>query len=146
MTLITGYLVIKAYSPKRWYLLHYASFCLSFAGVLFLLLARGHYSIDVLIAYWITTRIWWMYHTMCNNGPLLKDSRNNRNYFRKIWWWYIFYHFERNVPIALPREYNLPIPNKVLRTKPFSYLTSLCSKDGPAEAAAAAASGSDQDP
>ena len=37
-------------------MLHYASFCLSFAGILFLVLARGHYSIDVVIAYWITTR------------------------------------------------------------------------------------------
>lgn len=132
MTLIMGYLVIRAYSPKRngWYLLHYASFCLSVAGVVFLLLARGHYSVDVVIAYWITTRIWWIYHTMCNNGNLLKDHRNKRNYLRKMWWWKLFQYFETNVPIAVPREYNLPIPAKVMRSKPILYITRLCGGGG----------------
>jgi len=131
MTLVMGYLVVKAYSPKRWFLLHYASFCLSFAGILFLVLARGHYSIDVVIAYWITTRVWYIYHTMSNNGPLLKDSRNSRNYFKKMWWWYMFYYFECNVPVTVPREYNLPIPNRVLRLKPIAWIINLCTSDSP---------------
>lgn len=126
MTLIMVYLVVKAYSPKRWFLLHYATFCLSFAGILFLVLARGHYSIDVVVAYWITTRLWYIYHTMTNNGALLKDSRNSRNYFRKMWWWYMFYYFECNVPITVPREYSLPLPNRVLRLRPLAWLLSLC--------------------
>lgn len=128
MTLVMGYLVIRAYGPKKkgWYLLHYASFCLSVAGVLFLMMARGHYSIDVIIAYWITTRLWWIYHTMCNNGGLLKDSRNKRNYLKKMWWWKLFQYFETNIPVTVPRQYNLPIPNKILRMKPISYLMSAC--------------------
>jgi len=126
MTLIMVYLVVKAYSPKRWFLLHYATFCLSFAGILFLVLARGHYSIDVVVAYWITTRLWYIYHTMTNNGGVLKDTRNSKNYFRKMWWWYMFYYFEGNVPVTVPREYNLPVPNRVLRLKPFAWLLSLC--------------------
>ena len=56
MTLIMTYLVIKEYSPKRWFPLHWLSLGLTSFGVVALLLARGHYSIDVVIAYWITTR------------------------------------------------------------------------------------------
>ena len=119
-------MVFIADSPKRWFLLHYATFCLSFAGILFLVLARGHYSIDVVVAYWITTRLWYIYHTMTNNGQLLKDSRNSRNYFRKMWWWYMFYYFECNVPCTVPREYSLPLPNRVLRLTPCAWLLSLC--------------------
>ena len=122
--------VFLADSPKRWFLLHYATFCLSFAGILFLVLARGHYSIDVVVAYWITTRLWYIYHTMTNNGQLLKDSRNSRNYFRKMWWWYMFYYFECNVPVTVPREYNLPIPNRVLRLKPIAWISILCTRSG----------------
>lgn len=111
------------------------------------MLARGHYSIDVVVAYWITTRLWYIYHTMTNNGALLKDSRNSRNYFRKMWWWYMFYYFECNVPITVPREYSLPLPNRVLRLRPLAWLLSLCGgggsgakrdeADGPAAAAVA---------
>jgi hypothetical protein len=30
----------------------------SFGGVIFLLLGRGHYTIDVILAYAVTTRVW----------------------------------------------------------------------------------------
>ena len=74
-------------SPKRWFLLHYASMVVSIAGVVTLLLARGHYSIDVIIAYWITTRIWWIFHTISNNENLKEIGsfgENQNNYLKKV--------------------------------------------------------------
>merc|ERR1712165_605487 len=62
LVLTMGYLVIKQYSPRRFFLLHWTSFLVSVAGVVLLILARGHYSIDVLAAYWITSRLWLFYH------------------------------------------------------------------------------------
>ena len=59
----------------------------SIAGVVTLLLARGHYSIDVIIAYWITTRIWWMFHTIANNENLKEVGgfgENENNYLKKV--------------------------------------------------------------
>ena len=51
-------------------------------GVTFLLLGRGHYTIDVLIAYYVTTRLWWMYHlSLSHNG--------GQNYLEKEGWWII---------------------------------------------------------
>ena len=76
-------------SPRRWFLLHWLSFASVVTGILTLLFARGHYSIDVLIAYWITTRLWWIYHTMANN-PKLMDPDNKHNYLTNIWWYYLF--------------------------------------------------------
>jgi hypothetical protein len=42
--------------PSSWTKMHWISPCLSISGVIALLTARGHYSIDVVIAYYITTR------------------------------------------------------------------------------------------
>jgi len=118
MTLIMTYLVIKEYSPKRWFPLHWLSLGLTSFGVVALLLARGHYSIDVVIAYWITTRLWWMYHTMTKHD-LLKSRENSDNHLNKIWWWYIFLYFEGRVPSKLPREYGWPLPEKLLQWNVF---------------------------
>lgn len=52
-------------------------------GVIMVLVAHGHYTIDVLIAYYITTRLFWTYHTLTNNAFLIKvshGSSNNNNY------------------------------------------------------------------
>ena len=59
----------------------------SIAGVVTLLLARGHYSIDVIVAYWITTRIWWIFHTIANNENLKEIGsfgENQNNYLKKV--------------------------------------------------------------
>ena len=52
-------------------------------GVVFVMVAHGHYTVDVLIAYYVTTRVFWMYHTMaCNTilkvGEMLKKFPKNK--------------------------------------------------------------------
>ena len=75
-------------SPKNFKLLHWASFLVSLSGVVFLLLARGHYTIDVILAYYVTTRIWWSYHTLAHNKHL--RSRGEDNMVANECWWYAF--------------------------------------------------------
>lgn len=48
---------------------------MSFIGVIMVLISHGHYTVDVLIAYWVTTRLWNIYHTLANT-PQLKVSLN----------------------------------------------------------------------
>merc|ERR1712226_823098 len=125
MSLVMAYLIIKEYSPRRWILLHYAAMVLAIAGVVTLLIARGHYSIDVVVAYWITTRIWWIFHTLAKNANLKEVDgfgKNHNNHLKNLWWWYIFRWFECNVPVILPHRYNWPIPQKLLKCKPVQYL------------------------
>ena len=48
-------------SPRRYILLHWVSFLISLVGICSLVAARGHYSIDDLLAYFVTSRQWWIY-------------------------------------------------------------------------------------
>lgn len=66
-------LIIEEYSPKKWYLLHWLSWLVTTVGVVFVMVAHGHYTLDVVIAYWITTQLFYMYHSMANN-PAQKVS------------------------------------------------------------------------
>jgi len=118
MTLVMTFLIIKEYSPRRWFLLHWLSFCTTVTGVLTLLFARGHYSIDVVLAYWVTTRIWWIYHTMANNPEFLKGDGAKHNYLLNIWWMYIFRYFEAGVGRPLPKGFNFPWPKRLTRFRP----------------------------
>jgi len=108
MTLTMGYLTIKQYSPRRFTVLHWVSFLISSIGVASLVVARGHYSIDVVLAYFVTTRLWWIYHAMATHHDL--KLNNDNNIFSGTWWFWIFWYFERNVPLQLPRHYSLPLP------------------------------------
>jgi hypothetical protein len=134
-------------SPKSWFLLHWASLCATIAGVVLLLLARGHYSIDVLIAYWITTRVWWLYHTMVNNHNLKGDVDNPSNYLNRMWWWYVFRYFERNVPVNLPRRFGWPVPLRLRRWKSAAFVChrSLRSTASPTASTAAVVEASSAD-
>lgn len=107
LVLTMGYLAIKQYSPRRYFPLHWLSLCISLTGVILLLLAKGHYSIDVVVAYWITTRLWWLYHTMANNSQLKKEGQHNL--LDSVWWWRLFLYFEGNVGAELPRQYSWPL-------------------------------------
>ena len=80
-------------SPRKWVLFHRIALVFCIAGIVALLLSRGHYSIDCVIAYWATTRIWWMYHTLAKS-EYLKSSNNEENDLKGMWWWHIFHFFE----------------------------------------------------
>jgi len=113
MVLIIAYLIVKEYSPQQFSLLHWFSFSLFLSGVAALLLGHGHYSIDVLLGYWVTTRTWAMYHTLANNTIL--KIRNNHNTLQTLWWWRVFIFLEGNVPGPLPPVYGVPVPGLVRR-------------------------------
>ena len=50
--------------------LHWLSWAVSFTGIILVLAAHGHYTVDVLIAYYVTTTLFWIYHTLANYGHL----------------------------------------------------------------------------
>jgi len=113
MTLTLGYLVIKQYSPKNFVLLHRASFISAVIGVILLLLARGHYTIDVLLAYYVSSRLWWVYHTLAHNDTLKRPGPHNL--LTHIWWWTVFSFFETKTSEPLPNQYSLPLPRRLRR-------------------------------
>lgn len=108
VVLTMSYLIIAEYSPKRCFPFHWVSWLLSVVGVILVLVARGHYTVDVIIAYYATTTLFWMYHTMANNPNLKQNGPNN--FLARLWWFPIFKYFEKNVGGPVPRQYEWPLP------------------------------------
>jgi len=115
LVLMMSFFVIREYSPRtrKFLLFHLVSLTMCVAGVVMLLLSRGHYSIDCLVAYWITSRVWWTYHTLANNPGL--QTQGGHNHMDNIWWWWLLVWAEANVPGQLPKRYSLPAPASVQR-------------------------------
>lgn len=124
-------------SPRRLWWYHWICWTLSAVGIFCILLAHDHYTVDVVVAYYITTRLFWWYHTMANQQVcrsydtvpfsvtvhvrvdtnkcclcLLSQSlkgTSQSNPFSKVWWYRLFQYFEENVSGTVPRNYQLPV-------------------------------------
>lgn len=107
------YLFIKEYSPKRFWWYHWFCWTLSAVGIFCILLAHDHYTVDVVVAYFITTRLFWWYHTMANQQSLKETSQSNP--FSRVWWYRLFQYFEENVNGTVPRNYQLPLSLRALQ-------------------------------
>ncbi|KAI6170308.1 hypothetical protein M3Y98_01226100 [Aphelenchoides besseyi] len=113
IVMVTSYLFIREYSPKDWQFLHSICAAASIVGVLCLIVSRGHYTIDVIIAYWITTRVFWQYHTMTSFATL-RDPYCEDNHLRKVIWYPLFEYMEANVYQRLPHNLLEELDDKLL--------------------------------
>ncbi|KAF1381131.1 hypothetical protein PFLUV_G00171340 [Perca fluviatilis] len=104
--LTLSYLFIKEYSARWMWWYHWFCWVLSASGVLCILIAHEHYSIDVVVGYFATTRTFWWYHTMANTHTL-RGAPNN--YLSRTWWSPVFNFLERNVQKAVPVEFSWPV-------------------------------------
>lgn len=123
--------------PRRISALQWVSWMMAAVGVFMVLLAHGHYTIDVLIAYYITTRLFWTYHTLTNNAFLIKvlkialinatsfpyhsnqlneissfncvQHSGANNYLSREWWYKWSRYFEQNVRGQVPNEFEWPL-------------------------------------
>ncbi|XP_051173374.1 phosphatidylcholine:ceramide cholinephosphotransferase 2-like [Leptopilina boulardi] len=105
---VLSYLIFKEYSPKRCLLIHWLTGLMALVGVIMVLVAHGHYTVDVLIAYYVTTRLWYIYHTLANNINLKQHGPNNS--LSRLWWFPLFKYFEKNIGGPVPRQYDWPLP------------------------------------
>jgi len=113
--LVTTYLFIQEYSPRRMWPLHWACGITAFVGVVFILLGHDHYTLDCVLAYYVCTRLFWMYHTMASSHPQKRPSasltRTDNNFqLNRVLWFRIFDYFECNVKDVVPRQYGWPLP------------------------------------
>uniref|UniRef100_A0A0K0E3B4 PAP2_C domain-containing protein n=1 Tax=Strongyloides stercoralis TaxID=6248 RepID=A0A0K0E3B4_STRER len=105
--LVISTLFINEYSPKKWKYIHLITWPVTFIGIAFLLISRGHYTIDVAISYWLTTRIFWEYHTFTAN-PYLRNVKSRDNHLQKYGWLFICRMMENNIHSSLPNEFDNP--------------------------------------
>ncbi|CAL4107814.1 unnamed protein product, partial [Meganyctiphanes norvegica] len=101
---------ITEYTPRRMYYLHICSWVLNVFGIFFILAAHEHYSIDVFIAFYITSRMFMYYHSLANNRAL-----HQRDSFRTKIWFPMFSYFEANIDGIIPNEYSNPLKEDNLK-------------------------------
>lgn len=91
---------ITEYTPRPIYYIHTISWMLNMFGIFFILAAHEHYSIDVFVAFYITSRLFLYYHTLSNNQALMQRDSNRT----KIWF-PLFWYFESGIEGIVPNEY-----------------------------------------
>nr|KAI8765235.1 sphingomyelin synthase-related protein 1 [Biomphalaria glabrata] len=95
---------ITEYTPRKFYYIHIASWCLNFFGIFFLLAAHEHYSIDVFMAFYLSSRLFMYYHTLAYNRALLApDAKRTRV------WFPLFSFFESKGEGRVPNQFEVPL-------------------------------------
>ncbi|CAH1369338.1 hypothetical protein MTP99_010792 [Tenebrio molitor] len=94
---------ITEYTPRHIYYLHTLSWMMNMFGIFFILAAHEHYSIDVFVAFYISSRLFLYYHTLSNNQALMQ-----RDSTRTKVWFPLFSYFESSVDGIVPNEYETP--------------------------------------
>lgn len=119
MVLVLSYLIVAEYSPRKLWPMHWAMWGAALLGVVFVLVAHGHYTVDVVIAYYITTRLFWTFHALlvAPHG----SGRGAQFMITREWWHGALVYLERNVRGPVPRRYDWPLPWP--RSKLFSRLS-----------------------
>ncbi|XP_051737311.1 phosphatidylcholine:ceramide cholinephosphotransferase 2 [Ctenopharyngodon idella] len=102
------FLFIQEYSPRSlfWRCYHVICWLLSAVGAVCILIAHEHYSVDVVVAYFITSRLFYWYHTMANNQALRGSPHN---YLNRTWWNLVFNFLEKNVKTTVPCTFSWPV-------------------------------------
>ena len=93
------------------YVLHLVSWFCNIFGMLLILAAHEHYSIDVFIAFFLTSRLFLYYHSLANNAVL-----NTRSDHRLSIWFPMFSYFERNIQSMVPNVLRIPWPLSLFYT------------------------------
>lgn len=101
MTILNHF--ITEYTPRSYYRLHTLCWLLNLFGAFFILLSHEHYTLDVFVAFWISSRLFLYYHTLANNAVTLRRDRH-----RTRVWFPLFNYFEARSVTAVPNEFELP--------------------------------------
>ncbi|XP_056017793.1 sphingomyelin synthase-related protein 1-like isoform X2 [Ostrea edulis] len=99
---------ITEYTPRKLYYLHTCSWMANMFGVFLILAAHEHYSIDVFVAFYLTSRLFLYYHTLANNRSLMDRDKGRRRF-----WFPLFSFFESRCNGVVPNEFEWPIPKLI---------------------------------
>jgi shingomyelin synthase len=95
------------YTPRGLVIVRYIATPITFLGIAALVVSGGHYTMDVLVAYWLTSHVFWGYHQMFE----LPRNQRTRAPMSRLWWFWLCYWFESDVPDGpMMNDWNWPFP------------------------------------
>lgn len=96
-------LTFLEYTPSTWLLIHWLYKLLCLSVMVLLIYAHDHYTVDVILAWFITYQSFSFYHAYADNSNLRTNNK------RKKYPWNTFVSFlEENIYNSIPNEYQLP--------------------------------------
>lgn len=96
--------VLSVDTPRRIPMLHTTSWIMNIFAIFFILAAHEHYSIDVCVAYYLTSHLFLYYHSLANNRVLMEPDC-----LRTCIWFPFFSYFESSIDGIVPNQYESPI-------------------------------------
>eukprot|EP00096_Caligus_rogercresseyi_P000231 TRINITY_DN10610_c0_g1_i1.p1 TRINITY_DN10610_c0_g1~~TRINITY_DN10610_c0_g1_i1.p1 ORF type:complete len:441 (-),score=112.76 TRINITY_DN10610_c0_g1_i1:228-1550(-) len=100
---------ITEYTSTKIYFLHTFTWICNVFGVFFILAAHEHYSIDVFIAFYISSRLFMYYHTLGNSRSEGSSKKMEKDENRTWFWFPLFSYFEEGVHGQIPNEFEWPL-------------------------------------
>uniref|UniRef100_A0A914VF15 SAM domain-containing protein n=1 Tax=Plectus sambesii TaxID=2011161 RepID=A0A914VF15_9BILA len=102
MTLLNHF--ITEYTPDSWHFVHTTTWVMNLFGIFFILAGHEHYSIDVFIAFYISSRMFLYYHSYAYNHPIVTatDARTRM-------WFPLGWFFEAGGHGRVENEYEFPL-------------------------------------
>jgi hypothetical protein len=107
MLSLLNYFIIE-YTPMHWKGLHIITCVLNLFGMFFILAAHEHYSIDVLIAFFVCDRIFNHYHTMANIHFTVWTT-SGANLLRDNAIFPLLAYLEEHSKGVIPNEFGIPL-------------------------------------
>ncbi|KAK5973751.1 Sphingomyelin synthetase [Trichostrongylus colubriformis] len=95
---------ITEYTPSSWTFLHTATWVMNLFGVFFILAGHEHYSIDVFIAFYISSRMFLYYHAYAYNHANLTATDDRIRLWFPLGWF-----FEAGSIGKVPNEFEMPL-------------------------------------
>lgn len=92
-------------TPRSMIWLHTINWIIGIFGAFFILLGHGHYTLDIVLAFAITSKLFSLHHFLANNISLMtRDKSRLKRCFP------VLYYFERGTDGYIPNEYEWPLP------------------------------------
>lgn len=73
-----------------------------------MLIAHGHYTIDIIISLLLTFHVFCMYHLICSN--MLSQDPTVNNFATRVWCYYYWLKYIKENVDVVPMEYEWPLP------------------------------------
>ncbi|WKY00989.1 hypothetical protein Q1695_015192 [Nippostrongylus brasiliensis] len=107
LSLVTSTLFIAYYLPSKWRRLQYIPHTCALVGMVCMVISRTHYTIDILVAYWLSNFVFRLYHAFCE-VDIFMERRNSVIY--GMWIFRIVDWLEDDiVPGRVTNEFEFPL-------------------------------------